>query len=152
MLVGVAIVADGTISRALNGVGAVAWVAGAVVLAATLRHEPRAGLTFGLATVAAAVLAILVRPGDLAAAVVGFGIAGAVIGLVARSHPIGWALLVPGIYLPVHLIAAIGRLVLAGGTTIRTEAPPTAPFVPLTMVLAAAIAGFVFNRLRNRTG
>lgn len=151
VLVGVAIVADGAVSRALNGVGAVAWVGGAALLAVALRHESRAGVTFGLTAIAAVVLAILVRPSDLVAAVIGFGIAGAVVGSVARSHAVGWALLVPGIYLPVHVILAIGRSVIAGGATIRTEPPPTAPLVPLAMVLAAAIAGFAVSRLRGRS-
>jgi hypothetical protein len=151
VLVGVAIVADGTISRALNGVGALAWVVGAVILVVALRSESRAGFLFGLTAFAAVELALLVRPSDLPGAIAGFGIAGAVVGFAARSRPVAWALLVPGIYLPVHLTVAIGRSLLAGGTSIRTEPPPTAPLVPLAMVLAAAVAGLVVNRIRNRT-
>jgi hypothetical protein len=49
-------------------------------------------------------------------------------------------LLVPAIYLPVHLFIGIGRAILRDGG-VRTDPPPTAAIVPLAMLLAAAAAG-----------
>lgn len=148
--VGFAIVADGGLSRTLNGVGAAAWVIAAVLLAMMLRHDPGAGMGFGTAVGAAAVLAILVRPSDLVSAVIGFGIAGAAMSWPMRHHRLGWALLIPGIYLPLHVVVAISRSLIAGETTVRTEPPPTAPLVPLAMVLAAAIASVTVSWFRQR--
>ena len=150
IVAGLAIIADGPISRALNGFGALLWVASAGILVWSLRREPQATQLLPLAAAGAIVLGILVRPSDLAAAIIGFGLAGAVIGLLAVSRALGWALLVPAIYLPVHLVVAIGRSILAGSTSVRTEPPPTAPLVPLAMVLAAGIAGIAVSWVRYR--
>ncbi|MBA2518417.1 MAG: hypothetical protein H0V24_02005 [Chloroflexia bacterium] len=150
-VIGVAIGFGGASGQALNSIGAIAWLTAAVVIGLALRNDGRAGATFAAATAAAIVLAVGIRPGELAAVIVAFGVAGVLVGSIAPSHPAGWAALVPGIYLPVHLAVAISRPIIAGSTTLRTEPPPTAPLVPLAMVLAAAGAGYAIDRLRRRT-
>jgi hypothetical protein len=60
-----------------------------------------------------------------------------------------WALLVPAIYLPVHLLIGIGRAILRHGG-VRTDPPPTAAIVPLAMLLAAAAAGALAATLVRR--
>ncbi len=150
ILVGVAIILDSSVGRMLSGLGAAAWVGGAVLLLWSLRSEPRAGLSTAVALVAAVVLAVLVRPNDLVGALIGFGVAGIGVALIAPRRPLSWAVLVPALYLPAHLIVAISRSVLSGSVSVRTEPPPTAPFVPLVMVLVAALAGWVIGTLRDR--
>lgn len=150
VLVGIAIMNDTAPGRGLNAAGAVAWVAAAGVLGWSLRMEPRAGRLMVYATAAALVLAVLVRPSDLTGAVIGFGAAGAAVALLASRQPVGWAMLIPAIYLPAHLAVAITRSIAGGMATLRTEPPPTAAVVPLAMVLAAALAGWVVGRVRNR--
>jgi hypothetical protein len=67
-------------------------------------------------------------------------LAGAVVVFAAADRTGAWALLVPAIYLPVHLLIGIGRAILRNGG-VRTDPPPTAAIVPLAMLLAAAAAG-----------
>ena len=152
LLVGAAILSDGTVSRILNGMGAVAWVGAAVLLGWSLRTETRAGLLAMMTAGAAIVLAALIRPDDLVSGIVAFGLAGAIVGFVAPAQAVGWAMLVPALYLPAHVVIAIGRSLVAGSLRIRTEPPPTAAFVPLAMVLAAALVGLAVSRLRARRG
>jgi hypothetical protein len=95
------------------------------------------------------VLGGIVRPGTLAEAIAGFGIAGALVVLAAGDRSGGWAFLVPAIYLPVHLLIGIGRAILRHGG-VRTEPPPTAAILPLVMILAAAIGGAVVASLVRR--
>lgn len=152
VLVGVAIILDSGLGRALNGLGAVAWVGGAALLLWSLRSEPQAKLLAGLALVAGVVLAVLVRPNDLVGALVGFGVAGVLVALVAPRQQMSWAMLVPALYLPAHLMVAISRSVLSGSPSVRTEPPPTAPFVPLVMVLVAALVGWIVGAVRERRG
>ena len=152
LLVGAAIISDGTVSRVLNGVGALVWVGAAVLLGWSLRAEARAGQMAMITAGAAIVLAALIRPDDLVSGIVAFGLAGVIVAFVAPSRAAGWAMLVPALYLPAHVIIAIGRSLVAGSLRIRTEPPPTAAFVPLAMVLTAALAGLVVGRLRDRRG
>ena len=95
------------------------------------------------------ILGALVRPGGLVEVFVWFALAGAVVVLAAADRIGAWALLVPAIYLPVHLLIGIGRAILRNGG-VRTDPPPTAAIVPMAMLLAAAAAGAVAAALVRR--
>lgn len=140
VIVGIAILAGGSAARALNGVGAIVWLASAVVLALTLPTPARVQLAWLAAIVGGAVLGGIIRPGNMLEAVLGFGLAGAITVLLAGDRSGGWALLVPAIYLPVHLAVGIGRAMMRG-SGMRTDPPPTASILPLVMVIAALVAG-----------
>jgi hypothetical protein len=139
-IVGVAIIVGGGMSRILNPIGALLWLASGVLLALSLPRVERPVLGYVAAIASGVILGALVRPGSLIEAVVGFAIAGAVVVLVAGDRSGAWALLAPAIYLPVHLLIGIGRAIAHGGG-VRTDPPPTAAIVPLAMLLAAAVAG-----------
>jgi hypothetical protein len=139
-VVGIAIVIGGTAARTLNGVGAILWLVSAGLLAFTL-PTPSRRVPGWLAAIASGVLlGAVIRPGTLVEAVIWFVVAGAVVGLIAGDRIGAWALLVPAIYLPVHLLIGIGRAVMRGGA-VRTEPPPTSAILPLVMILAAALGG-----------
>lgn len=147
VLVGVAIVADGAPARLVNGLGGIAWLAaGGLLLRSLWRSEgwPRTAV---VALGVVVVLAVAVRPRDLALAVVGFAIGGAVVAAVARERVVAWALLVPAAWLPAHLAINVARSVLVGATRVRTDPPPTAALVPLAMVLAAGAGGAIIARI-----
>ncbi len=141
IIVGVAIIAGGSAARALNGVGAIVWIASGVVLALSLPAAQRRALGWVAAIGSGLILGGIVRPGTLPEAIVSFSIAGAAVVLLAGDRTGGWALLAPAIYLPVHLIIGIGRAMMRG--SIRTGPPPTAAILPLVMILAAAAAGLL---------
>jgi hypothetical protein len=151
ILVGIAIALDGPVVRVVNGIGAVLWVASGVLLAFSLPTAKRPPLGWLLALASGLLLGAVVRPATLAEAVVWFGIAGAVVALAAGDRLGAWALLVPAVYLPVHLAIGIGRAILRGGA-IRTDAPPTAEILPLAMILAAAAGGAIAAAVVRRTG
>ena len=146
-LVGVAIAAEGAVARGLNGVGGVGWLVAAVLLTRSLLIERRRGFAVVAVVGVAAVLALVVRPSNLVAAIVGFFVAGALVALAGRDRPVHWALLVPALWLPLHLVIAVGRAIGDGGGRVRTDPPPTAALVPLAMVLAAAAGGWVVGRI-----
>src|SRR5829696_7055683 len=139
-IVGVAIVAGGSMARILNPIGALLWLASGVLLVLSLPRVERPIPGYVAAIAVGVILGALVRPGNLVEAVLGFAIAGAVVVFVAGDRSGGWALLAPTIYLPVHLLIGIGRAIARGGG-VRTDPPPTAAIVPLAMLLAAAVAG-----------
>ncbi|HEU0113360.1 MAG TPA: hypothetical protein VFQ80_01715, partial [Thermomicrobiales bacterium] len=89
------------------------------------------------------ILVWFIKPVDLAWSVVGFAIAGAVAAAIGRDRPFAWALAVPATWLPVHLLVGAVRGFIFQHGQIRTVPPPTAAIVPLSMVLAAGVAGFV---------
>ena len=97
------------------------------------------------------ILGALVRPSGLVEVVVWFALAGAVVVFAAADRIGAWALLVPAIYLPVHLLIGIGRAILRNGG-VRTDPPPTAAIVPLAMLLAAAAAGALAAALSVAAG
>ena len=148
-VVGVAIALDGTSARVVNGVGVLGWFAAGVLLVRSVRRSR--GRLVGTAAAAAVVvvLAFVVRPSDLAAALVGFSLGGALVATIARDAPLHWALLLPAAWLPTHVAVAIGRSILAGATSVRTDPPPTAVVVPLAMVAAATAGGLIVARLRR---
>jgi hypothetical protein len=148
-IVGLAIVVGGTTARLLNPIGAVLWLASGVLLAISLPPAQRRVLGWAASIAGGFVLGAVVRPGGLVEAIVWFALAGAVVVLIAADRTGGWALLVPAIYLPVHLLIGIGRAILRNGG-VRTDPPPTAAIVPLAMLLAAAAAGAVAAAIVRR--
>ncbi len=153
-IVGASIVLDGEIARTLNGIGGIAWFAAAGVLAVAASGSSRSPLVWAAAVLLTTLVAFIIRPSDLLLAIVGFGLAGAAIVWLAPSHELLWATLIVGLYLPFHIAAAIVRMIgrsLAGiEATIRTDPPPTAPLVPLVMVIAATGGGLVAQYLAKR--
>jgi hypothetical protein len=140
VLVGVAIIAGVPLSRALNPVGAILWLASGAFLARSLPTARRPAAGWVVAVASGVVLGAFIRPSGLLEAVLWFALAGAVVVVAAGDRSGGWALLAPAIYLPVHLAIGIGRAVMRGGG-VRTDPPPTAAIVPLAMLLEAAAAG-----------
>ncbi len=139
-LVGLAIVVGGTNARPLNAIGAVLWLASGVFLAVSLPSVHRHLLGWVAAIASGFILGALVRPGSVIEVIIWFALAGAVVVVAAGDRAGAWAMLVPAIYLPVHLLIGIGRAILRNGG-VRTDPPPTAAIVPLAMLLAAAAAG-----------
>jgi hypothetical protein len=150
-VVGVAIVIGGAAARTLNGVGALLWLISAGLLAFTLPLAQRRMAGWLAAIVAGLLLGGVIRPGTLAEAVIWFAVAGAAVALIASDRLGAWALLVPAIYLPVHLLIGIGRAIMRGGA-VRTEPPPTPAILPLVMILAAAIGGALAAAYFRRSG
>src|SRR5688500_16726693 len=136
-IVGLAIVVGGTTARVLNPIGAVLWLASGLLLAISLPSVQRHLLGWGVAVAGGVILGALGRPSGLIEVIVWFALAGAVVVFAAADRTGAWALLVPAIYLPVHLLIGIGRAIVRNGG-VRTDPPPTAAIVPLAMLLAAA--------------
>jgi hypothetical protein len=139
-IVGAAIVLGGGTARLLNPVGALLWLVAAVLLGISLPPAQHQMLGWVAAIAGGFVLGALVRPSGLFEVIVWFALAGAVVVFAAADRTGAWALLVPAIYLPVHLLIGIGRAILRNGG-VRTDPPPTAAIVPLAMLLAALAAG-----------
>lgn len=141
VLVGVAIVWDGSGARLVNGVGGIVWLACGAAQVRALTYEPRRWLMGSSVLAATIILAVVVRPSDGGIAILGFGAAGAGIAFLATRSTVAWAVLVPALWLPVHLAVAITKSVVreisGGAATIRTDPPPTTAAVPALMVLAA---------------
>lgn len=149
-VVGIAIVAGGSAARALNGIGALIWIASGLILALTLPAPSRRSLGWIAAAAGGLILGGIVRPGTVSEAIVAFGAAGAIVVFAAGDRSGAWALLVPAIYLPVHLVIGIGRSMLRE-SGVRTDPPPTAAILPLAMIVAAGVAGWlVATAMRNR--
>ena len=159
LIVGASISLEGGASRALNGIGGIAWFASAALLGIAAASSSRAPQAWGVAVVLTTLVAFVIKPSDLILAIVGFGLAGAVIVVLAPSHRLVWATLIVALYLPFHIGAAIarmiGRSILGLEAVIRTDPPPTAPLVPLSMLVAALGGGLIaqrFIRSRERQG
>jgi hypothetical protein len=148
-IVGLAIVLGGPTARLLNPIGALLWLVSAVLLGVSLPPAQRPMLGWIAAIAGGLVLGALIRPSELIEVIVWFAFAGAVVAFAASDRVGAWALLVPAIYLPVHLLIGIGRAILRNGG-VRTDPPPTAAIVPLAMLLAAAAAGALFATLVRR--
>jgi len=148
-VVGLAIVLGGTTARLLNPIGAVIWLVSAVLLGVSLPPVKRQLLGWAMAIAGGFILGALVRPSGLIEVIVWFALAGAVVVFAAADCVGAWALLVPAIYLPVHLLIGIGRAILRNGD-VRTDPPPTAAIVPMAMLLAAAVAGAVAAAMVRR--
>jgi hypothetical protein len=142
VVVALAIVVGGTAARALNGIGALIWVASGVMLAVTLPRPERLPLAWVAAIVTGGLLGAVIRPGTFAVAIVAFAISGAAVVLLGGDRTGGWALMAPAIYLPVHLVIGIIRAIMRG-SEMRVAPPPTAALLPFSMVIAALVAGIV---------
>lgn len=146
--VAASILAAPPLASILNGLGGLLWVVSAAWMLAALRGERRWAPIAAVALAGALLMALVVRPGTYLEAILGFLVAGGAVALVARGNDGRWALLAPALYFPLHIGIAIGRVVLSGGARgVRTDPPPTEAFVPLSMVLAAAVAGVIVARL-----
>jgi hypothetical protein len=151
LVVALAIVVGGSAARALNGVGALLWVASGVLLAISLPRPDRMAHAWVTAVVTGGLLGAVIRPGTFAVAIAGFALAGAAIVLLGGDRTGGWALMAPAIYLPVHLAIGIGRALMRG-SEMRVAPPPTAALLPLSMVIAALLAGVVAAYLLRSRG
>src|SRR5215212_2300799 len=148
-IVGLSIVLGGTTARLLNPIGAVLWLVSAVLLGVSLPPAQRQMVGWTAAIAGGVILGALVRPSGLIEVIVWFALVGAVVVFAAADRVGAWALLVPAIYLPVHLLIGIGRAILRNGG-VRTDPPSTAAIVPLAMLLAAAAAGAVVAAIVRR--
>jgi len=147
VVVGIAIVLDGAAARGINGIAGLMWFLAAGLLIRFTIKQSGGWTTFGLTIVISFVLVLLVKPSDLMWAAIGFTIGGALVALVARSEREKAALLLPAIWLPTHLLVAIGRVaeraIRDQPARVRTDPPPTAALVPLAMVIAALVGGLI---------
>lgn len=154
LIVAVAIIASGQVARAINGVGGVLWIASTVLLIRHLRGTQQFARLLTIASSITLVLVLVTKPSHYLSAIIGFSIGGAVVAYAARSQELAWSAMVPALWLPVHLgvavVRAIERSVRDLPTTVRTEPPPTAAFVPFAMVLAALLGGFAVQMWRQR--
>ena len=154
-LVGIAIASDGILARLVNGIGGVLWFAACWFLIQETRGEVRHRTLVTAAIAGAFLLVVWLRPSDMVWAVVGFSVAGAAVAALASLAPIESALLVPAVWLPVHLSVAIGKAIYRAATgdsaPIRTDPPQTAALVPLVMVIAAGIGGCAVVWWRRRS-
>ena len=155
-LVGLAIALDSPLGRALNGIGGVLWLAGALVLLRSTRRGPPTGAAWLGLGVTVVALSSLLSPRDLGAASIGFFVGGYVVALLARpvSARLGLVGLLPALWLPTHLgvaaLRALYRALVDRPADIRTDPPPTAALVPLAMVVAALVGGSACARLDRR--
>jgi hypothetical protein len=153
LLVGLAIVMDSDLGRAVNGIGGVLWFAstGLLTLAAA-RTRPPARLWVLLALVVITV-AFIAKPSAIVPAVIGFVPAGLLLGAAAPRSRLLWAALVPAWYLPAHIGTAVLKSavnsVLGNEAALRTDPPPTAAIVPLVMVACALLGGAIASRIRR---
>jgi hypothetical protein len=155
VIVGAAIAIDGQVGRILNGTGGMIWFGAAGLLAWAAAKSGELRTKWLVAIGLTAVVAFVAKPTDLINATVGLGIAGAAMASLVRDRQILWATLVPALYLPAHIgtaiLKAIGRNILGMESSIRSEPPPTASVVPLVMVAAAIVGGWIVSRWRDRS-
>jgi hypothetical protein len=159
VLVAASILAGGDAGKVLNGAAGLTWFVSAGLLSLTAaRTHP--GWELWIATVVlTGVVAFLAKPTDFIPAIVGFGVAGFVVAMIARTDTIRWARLVVALYLPFHIGAAVIKVVYRnlsdGEATIRSDPPPTAALVPIAMfgaaIAGALIAQAVMDRRRGNT-
>lgn len=145
LLVGVAIVMDSDVGRAVNGVGGVLWFASTALLTiVAVRDRPPVWL-WGVLALVVVTVAFVVKPSAIVPAMVGFVPAGFLLAAVAPRSKLLWAALVPAWYLPAHIGTAIIKSavssMLGNEASLRTDPPPTAAIVPLLMVVFALAGG-----------
>jgi len=148
------ILAGGDAGRVLNGVAGLTWFAAAGLLGMATFGVTRHWRPWLIAVAMTIVVAFFVKPSDLQPAIVGFGLAGFVMALVAGRHGTLWAKFVVALYLPLHIGSALAKatyLSLSGSeAAIRSDPPPTAAIIPIVMLLAAVGGALVFGTLRDR--
>ena len=141
VVVGIAISIDGDSRRFVNGIGGIIWIVAAarITIRAIGVGVERMQLLLVLSTIL--VLSVLVRPTDIAWALIGFGWGGVLVGFVGRERGSMLGALLAALWLPAHLLIAIGgslvRELRDQPAALRSDPPPTALVVPLVMVLAA---------------
>ena len=144
VVVAASILAGGETGRVLNGLAGLTWFASAGMLGVAAHRVSRGWQIWALAVAMTGVVALLVKPSDVVPAIVGFGLAGGVMALVAGRHGLLWAKFVVALYLPFHIGTAVAkamyRSLMGNEAVIRSDPPPTAAVVPIVM-LAAAISG-----------
>ncbi len=147
VLVGIAIALDGPVSRAINGVAGIGWFLAAALLVRSNMRKPCGWKVIANAVAVGLVLVLAVKPSDFAWAVVGFTIGGAIVAYSATSDRAKAALVLPALWLPIHLLVAVGRAIDRAirdlPANVRTDPPPTAALVPLAMVVAAFVGGLI---------
>jgi len=141
MLVAISILVDGTASRLFNGAAGLAWFSAIGLLGTAAWRASRRWNLWLAAVVLTGLVAFVVTPSDFMPAMIGFGLAGTAIAIVARDNAVLWSKLVVGLYLPFHIGTAVARAIYRGATggeaTLRTDPPPTAALVPFVMLVAA---------------
>lgn len=156
VVVGIAISLDGAVSRGFNGLAGILWFIAAASLAIENMKRPEAREVLPATILYCLVLVLAVRPSDLLWAAVGFSVAGGLIAFRAGRTPERAALLLPALWLPVHLAVAVVRAVIRAienePARVRTDPPPTAAIVPLAMIVAAYAGGWAVARYRTRNG
>lgn len=158
ILVAISILLDGTPARLFNGVAGITWFSATALLAMAGLKASRRRALWAVLIGLTAVVAFVVRPTDMLLAIVGFGPAGFLVGMLARDGRVLWGTLVAGLYLPFHIgtavLKAVGRSLTGGEASIRSEPPPTAALVPFVMLLAAMAGAAVASYLiaRNTDG
>jgi hypothetical protein len=156
LIVGLAIATSGQLSKTINGVGGVLWIASAVTLGLRLRTAENwirsVAIAFGLTLT----LVLLVKPTDLLWAAVGFTIGGALTSLAVRERRLEWVGFFAAIWLPTHLLVAVGRVIERSirdlPANVRTDPPPTAALVPFAMVACALIGSRIVGLISRKTG
>lgn len=151
LVVALSILVGAPLSRSLNGLGGILWIAAAAWMIGTLWSHPKRWTLLGVSFAIGILYAAVIRPGEYWETFPLFFLAGVVVTVIAGRDSTHWALLVPAIYFPLHIVVALGRVIASGGArAIRTDPPPTDAFVPLSMILAAALGGIVVNWWLNR--
>jgi hypothetical protein len=150
IVVGISIVLEGAVSRALNGVAGVMWFGAAAMLVVAGLRINRSPKLWGGLLLLTAVVAFVVTPSDLLFAAIGFVTCGAVAIALAGDGRLLWSTLVVGMYLPMHIGTAVTKAVVRSITgneaSLRTDPPPTAAIVPLVMLGAALVGGLLVQR------
>jgi hypothetical protein len=153
LFVALAIDSEDGVARVLNTMGGILWLLSAWLLwRANARHAGRSVPLVAATT--ALVLVIALRPSNLIWAGVGFAIGGAIVALAVSGDRVRAALMLPALWLPVHLLVAITKVgireIRDRPATVRTDPPPTAAFVPLAMVLASMFGAWAIGKIVER--
>lgn len=152
LVVGVAIATSGQISKTINGIGGIVWIAAAVTLANRLRQTPGWLKLSTHAFLLTLTLVLFVKPTDILWAAIGFTAAGFLLNLEAPRRRLEWAAFLAAIWLPTHLLVAATRAAERAlrdlPAHMRTDPPPTAALVPFAMVICALIGSQLASALR----
>lgn len=153
VIVAISILAGAPLARPLNGIGGILWIASAAWMLGALWSQPKRWLILAVSLAFALLYAGVIRPGEYRETIPLFLLAGAVVTWIAGADGLRWAFLVPALYFPLHIVIALGRVIASGGTrAVRTDPPPTAAAVPLSMIVAAALGGVIVHWWLNRKG
>lgn len=155
LIVGIAIASPDPLSRVINGISGVLWIAAATLVVRALRNDAAFWRRLALVVALGMVLVLLVRPSDLLLAMLGFGAAGALIAALLGERGLAWATVLPALWLPEHLLTAVARALYRSArdlpASVRSEPPPTAALVPFAMVVSAIGAAWLVRRLLGRS-